>query len=159
MKLSICHNRNFHFWVVTGSSELISLFLKPRILWPTYVISHLSTLNFLCHFVTQSLSLLVLRPIYSSMYSALTLPTLSRCVSSASFSTSLLRPFSNQFLSLLRRINPRQNSTDNFSLYCHCAHMVEGLGGTWLWCWGMWYSARVYRVLQSCVVPYLRLHA
>lgn len=30
---------------------------------------------------------------------------------------------------LLRRVNPLQNSTDDFSLCCHCAHMVEGFGG------------------------------
>jgi len=48
---------NFHFWVVTGSSELITLFIQPRTLLPTYVISHSSTLNFLCRFVTQSHSL------------------------------------------------------------------------------------------------------
>lgn len=62
---------------------------------------------------------------------------------SANFSTSLLRSSSNQFSSLLGKINPLQNSTGDFSLCGPCAHMVEGLVqgnvafSMALWrCWG-----------------------
>lgn len=52
---------------------------------------------------------------------------------------------------LLRRVNPLQNSTDDFFLCCHCAHMVEGFGGgTIMVLASVVFSAALRGVTQLC---------
>lgn len=146
---------NFPFWVVTFSSELITLFIKPRTLLPTYIISHLSTLNFLCHFVTQSLSLT--RPIYSSGHSALILHWLNL------YPQQTFHLTANTFLQIIFEFVKRNQSLAEFHLGLFsvmplCSHGWRsgrgrgyGAGDQGIQHWS------VYRVLQRCVPMYLRL--
>lgn len=131
---------NFPFWVVTFSSELITLFIKPRTLLPTYIISHLSTLNFLCHFVTQSLSLT--RPIYSAGHSALILHWLNL------YPQQTFHLTANTFLQIIFEFVKRNQSLAEFHLglfsIMPLLTWMKIWEGTWIWCWGPRYSALVY---------------
>uniref|UniRef100_A0A8C3P6V5 Kinesin-like protein n=1 Tax=Chrysemys picta bellii TaxID=8478 RepID=A0A8C3P6V5_CHRPI len=65
---------------------------------------HLSTLNFICHFVAQSPSFE--RSFCSFLQSAWVLSIFSNFVSSANFATSLFPPFSRSFMNMLNNTHP-----------------------------------------------------